>query len=259
LVVAQEADFPYQLALAFNILGDVERFEKDYARAQAAHEESLDRLRKIGAARDQAGVLHNLAHAHLHQDHLEQAERFFRESMAMQQDQNNAQGVAECLIGFGAMACVSGMPGHAVELLTAAAALGGKSLLNQWPAERMEYEHYLAAVRVQLTEQGFQKAQIKGKKLTMSQAIEYALSLPLLQAGPASKAQDKLGGLTRREREIAALIAQGQTNTEIARRLVLSKRTVEKHVANILSKLELDGRAQIVRWALERGLSGVSD
>ena len=42
---------------------------------------------------------------------------------------------------------------------------------------------------------------------------------------------------------------------EIATELVLSKRTVEKHIANILSKLDFTGRAQIVRWAIENGLS----
>jgi DNA-binding NarL/FixJ family response regulator len=60
--------------------------------------------------------------------------------------------------------------------------------------------------------------------------------------------------LTRREREVASLIAQGRSNGEIAAELVVSKRTVEKHIANILTKLGFTMRAQIVRWAMERGL-----
>jgi DNA-binding NarL/FixJ family response regulator len=51
------------------------------------------------------------------------------------------------------------------------------------------------------------------------------------------------------------LIGQGKTNSEIAADLVLSKRTVETHVSNILSKLGLAGRGQIMLWAIERGLS----
>jgi hypothetical protein len=54
-----------------------------------------------------------------------------------------------------------------------------------------------------------------------------------------------------------ALIGQGMTNGEISTQLVLSKRTVEKHVANILSKLELTSRAQVVRWAMEHHLAGI--
>jgi len=65
--------------------------------------------------------------------------------------------------------------------------------------------------------------------------------------------------LTGREREVAALIGRGKTNREIAQELVLSKRTVEKHAANILSKLELTNRAQVVRWAIEQGLVRASE
>jgi DNA-binding CsgD family transcriptional regulator len=51
--------------------------------------------------------------------------------------------------------------------------------------------------------------------------------------------------LTRREREIADLIAQALSNRQIARRLVISQRTVESHVGNILTKFGLSSRAQI--------------
>jgi len=67
-----------------------------------------------------------------------------------------------------------------------------------------------------------------------------------------------LGSLTEREREVVTLIAQGRTNGEIASELVLSKRTVEKHIANILSKLVLTSRAQIVRWAMDHHLTSTS-
>ena len=52
-----------------------------------------------------------------------------------------------------------------------------------------------------------------------------------------------------------ALITQGKTNGEIAEELVLSKHTVEKHVANILVQLEVDNRAEIVRWGMKQGLA----
>ncbi len=62
------------------------------------------------------------------------------------------------------------------------------------------------------------------------------------------------GDLTRRQREILQLVAQGQTNAEIARSLVLSPRTVEMHVANILGCLDSRSRADAVRRAAELGL-----
>ncbi|MEP7356156.1 MAG: LuxR C-terminal-related transcriptional regulator, partial [Anaerolineales bacterium] len=64
------------------------------------------------------------------------------------------------------------------------------------------------------------------------------------------------GGLTQREREVAGLIAQGLSNRAASAALVVSERTVESHVANILSKLGLTSRTQIAAWAIENGLKG---
>ncbi len=64
----------------------------------------------------------------------------------------------------------------------------------------------------------------------------------------------KYGGLSAREREVAALVAQGKSNREIAASLVVSERTAEAHVSNILGKLGFTTRAQIAAWAVEKGL-----
>jgi two-component system, NarL family, response regulator NreC len=60
--------------------------------------------------------------------------------------------------------------------------------------------------------------------------------------------------LTRREMEVLRLIVQGYTNQQIADQLVLSVRTVESHRANLMSKLELRNRAELVHYANEHGL-----
>jgi DNA-binding NarL/FixJ family response regulator len=62
------------------------------------------------------------------------------------------------------------------------------------------------------------------------------------------------GGLTAREREVAAVIAQGKSNREIATALVVSERTVTTHITNIFTKLGYTSRAQIATWAGETGL-----
>lgn len=72
---------------------------------------------------------------------------------------------------------------------------------------------------------------------------------------PRVAARQAFGGLTPREREVAALIAQGKTSREIAALLVLSERTAEGHVNNILLKLGFTSRAQIAAWVVERGLA----
>jgi DNA-binding NarL/FixJ family response regulator len=72
---------------------------------------------------------------------------------------------------------------------------------------------------------------------------------------PREAARHAFGGLTAREREVAALIAQGKTSREIADLLVVSERTAEGHVSNILGKLGFTSRAQIAVWVVERGLA----
>lgn len=84
-------------------------------------------------------------------------------------------------------------------------------------------------------------------------------SAPLL---PPASAAERSGTanqsamlLTRREREVAIRIAQGQTNREIAAGLVLGERTIETHISNILAKLSFTSRREIAAWALTVGLA----
>ena len=60
------------------------------------------------------------------------------------------------------------------------------------------------------------------------------------------------GGLTKREQQIAALVASGLSNREIAEKLVISKRTVDAHVDHIFAKLGISSRVQLTVWLRER-------
>lgn len=62
------------------------------------------------------------------------------------------------------------------------------------------------------------------------------------------------GCLTRREAQIAGLIARGLSNRQIAENLVIATSTTERHVANILTKLGMRSRSQVAAWAVENGL-----
>ncbi|GAA1548813.1 response regulator transcription factor [Streptomyces albidochromogenes] len=81
-------------------------------------------------------------------------------------------------------------------------------------------------------------------------------------AGALLAQEDGNGGtgrgstLTEREREVLTLIADGRSNREIARALVLSEKTVKTHVSNILMKLDLSDRTQAALWAVRHGITG---
>jgi DNA-binding NarL/FixJ family response regulator len=74
------------------------------------------------------------------------------------------------------------------------------------------------------------------------------------EAEARALARERFGGLTQRECEVAALVALGQSNRQIAADLFLSERTVAVHVANVLDKLDFTSRTQIAAWAVMSGL-----
>lgn len=75
------------------------------------------------------------------------------------------------------------------------------------------------------------------------------------QPGRARPGPGRGGSLTEREREVLGLIADGRSNREIARALVLSEKTVKTHVSNILMKLDLADRTQAALWAVRHGMA----
>lgn len=77
-----------------------------------------------------------------------------------------------------------------------------------------------------------------------------------LAAGPAEE-KSPVPELTPRETEVLRLVAMGMSYKEIAAELVLSHRTVQNHVQNTLTKLQLHNRVQLVRFAISRGLDGI--
>jgi two-component system, NarL family, response regulator NreC len=77
--------------------------------------------------------------------------------------------------------------------------------------------------------------------------IDAYLSLPQVPVGPDDT-------LTARERQVLLLVAQGLTNSDIGKRLSISRRTAETHRSNLLRKLGLKGQQELLRYALKHGI-----
>jgi DNA-binding NarL/FixJ family response regulator len=75
-----------------------------------------------------------------------------------------------------------------------------------------------------------------------------------LSSSPASAGRDDTPRLTERETEVLRLVAKGWSYKQIAEQLVLSHRTVQNHVQNVLGKLQLHNRVELTRYAIEQGL-----
>jgi DNA-binding CsgD family transcriptional regulator len=101
--------------------------------------------------------------------------------------------------------------------------------------------------RAGLGDGAFTAALARGQAMSYEEAIRYVLDEP----GAPSPA-GRPATLTRREDEVAGLIAQGLSNKEIAAALVISQRTAESHVEHILAKLGFSSRSQVAAWSARR-------
>ena len=102
--------------------------------------------------------------------------------------------------------------------------------------------------RQAMSGQAFATAHERGGALGFDAAVAYALGE---QVPPTSISAPSSTKLTKREHEVAELVAEGLTNKEIAARLVISPRTAQGHVEHILTKLGFGSRAQIAAWVAE--------
>ena len=119
----------------------------------------------------------------------------------------------------------------------------------QFPNLRRYQQECERRVQAILGGKGFETESARGRSLKSDEAIAFALD-----EKPEQPAQDNDQGvsLTRREWQVARLVAEGMTNRAIADRLVISPRTAQGHVEHVLVKLGFTSRAQIAAWIVER-------
>ena len=167
---------------------------------------------------------------------------------------HDIMGVAQFLEGFAWHAAEQGRY-HRVAVLQGAAdqlwRRGAKEARFGISVLHGLHETAAAHARAALGEHDFQDAFREGESLSLDEAVRRALSEepPVPLPPQLSAAPDRAESLTAREREVAALVAKGLTNREIAERLVISKRTADAHVDHILTKLGLTSRAQVTAGA----------
>jgi non-specific serine/threonine protein kinase len=163
---------------------------------------------------------------------------------------DDAMGVVLCLDALAWAAAA----GHEVlrAATLAAAAEGAWAAIPATPAGPLRSHHdtALRVARAALPGAEYRAAFAKGSAMDLAEAVAFALgeqARPRPDAGRPGPGQP--GRLTRRERDVATLVAHGQSNGQIAASLVISVRTVETHVQHIMDKLGCSTRAQIAAWS----------
>lgn len=159
--------------------------------------------------------------------------------------------IAFCVEILGWLAADRGSFAHAARLLSGAH--------NRWSAEvnplfgsplfTEERARYDTRLRNALGPR-YERAVAAGRAMSVDELIAYALAAD--RGASESESRPTLEPLTRRETEVAELVADGLTNKTIAQKLVVAHRTVDTHLENILAKLGFSGRSQIAAWVSRR-------
>jgi predicted ATPase/DNA-binding CsgD family transcriptional regulator len=236
--------------------GYVYLLEGDHERATALNEEAAQLYRKRGSRGGLRYALDNLGWAALVREDHERARALHEESLVLCKEIGDKFIGSASLEGLACSAASRGEAQRAARLFGGAATLREAVGYHQTPRERALGEPYLDAARSRLSEAEWEVEFAEGRNMGLEEAVEYALSeeettTPVPPAADRPSANVS-SALTRREKEIAALVARDLTNRQIAKELVVSERTVENHVANILKKLGLHSRERVAASITQR-------
>jgi non-specific serine/threonine protein kinase len=259
LALAREFGDTWFMAMALGQLADGVRMQGDHERAASLNAESVRLFEELGDKWRLSVALRNMGSILLRQRDYGRAAKFYADSLGTRDPAKNRWMVYQNLEELACVASARKDYERAAILFGAAKPIQESLRSRREPDLQAELERYTKATRTSLGESAFARALAEGRAMTLEQAIEYALTSveTAEEAAQRRRSQRSDGGaLTVREREIVALVARGLTNRQIAETLVVSRRTADAHVQNILNKLGFSSRAQIAAWAGERGLSG---
>jgi non-specific serine/threonine protein kinase len=281
LVVARQlddrriaCDVLYSLGLTFHA-------ECDLAQARSYFEESRAILQELEHRPALAQTLHSLAALATMEGDLVTARDLFRDVLLIARGAGNQRRLALALWAVAVLVGAQGEPERAVRLHSAGtAAIDALGVMLARPLKQLN-EANMAPAYAALDEHAVATARAAGQTMTLEQAVDEALAwladpgdlveeedeairddarpdlLSRREAdmpGPAPAPSRGVEALTRREREVAALLGRGLTNRQIAAELVLTEGTANSYVKRVLRRLGLHSRAQVAAWAVQHGL-----
>jgi predicted ATPase/DNA-binding CsgD family transcriptional regulator len=232
-------------------------FQEDLARAVALGERARAVCERHGEQWARAYTLAGSALAEWRQGAVAQASAHTREGVRVLHAFHDTFGTALLIEQLAWIVGAAGEDEQAAVLLGAASTIwplvGDQPLLGS--------PHYLAAraaceqqARRVLGHRAFQAGFAAGADLDLDQAVAYALDeKPEPRTAASEATSTSWTPLTKREQQVAELVAHGLSNKDIAARLVIAPRTSETHVENILTKLGFTTRTQLAAWITQQG------
>jgi predicted ATPase/DNA-binding CsgD family transcriptional regulator len=241
-------------AVALEGWGEAEYLQGHLSEARGHFEESLAAARELSnpyVVGRRLTRLGQVAHA---QGNDEDAVELIEQGLTTCMGAGDNSGATMALCALAGVALTQGQAIRATRLLGAVASLEDQAGSAMWFLDRLEHQRSLMRARSQLPAAEFETAWRIGRSMSLLQAVDHACRRP--DKAPDRRAlKEEYEGLTEREREVAAWLAQGKSNREIAEAMTVGVRTVETYVTRMLNKLGFESRVQIATWAIEKGLA----
>jgi non-specific serine/threonine protein kinase len=241
------------LGMAYEQLGEPEKAIDCYERVLAITEPRGESIYRSYA-------LWSMAVAVWRQGDRTRASFLLEQALLLAWNAANPHTAAMCLEALAWIARDDGDAYRAAVLMGAAEELvrsvGGLTAL--FPNTLVYHQDCIDSCRAALGKSAFAAAQREGTALRFDTALVYATRKENSTSRPRVFNAPSIPTPTKRERQVAALVAEGLTNKEIAARLVISPRTAQGHVEHLLAKLGFTSRAQIAAWVVEQEQPGRS-
>jgi DivIVA domain-containing protein len=174
--LARQTGDTWSLAMALGELGDLERIEGAHERAGVLYTESLTLQESLGIGERSPSLVHNLGYVALAQHDTNCAAARFADALQQFHWRGDRRGIAECIIGLGAVAAAKGEADTAVQLFGAAEAALESLSTQLWPSNRSDYDRWVGQTRADLSASTFDSLWSEGRRLSLDEAVALALS-----------------------------------------------------------------------------------
>jgi len=175
LELFQELNYLPGITIALNVLGELSRIAGDYQAAEGYYQQCLELSRQADDKRRIAVTLANLASIAMHHGEFQQAELLERESIQMEVELGTKYYIG---LSFACLAGIIAMRGHPEQgaiLLGASESVLEKMGAKLQPADKIEVDEYLVAIREQLDKKLFESSMATGRDMSFEQAVSFAL------------------------------------------------------------------------------------
>lgn len=236
------------------LLGELADDQGDYEQARRYFTESKEIAAELGYVWGVALADHELGRIALDMNDFRQAATLLEASLRRKHELGNKLGVAHSLEMLACLAAAQRDLRRAGRLWGAAEALRLALGAPLGEEARVSYDRRIAFDRMAAKQKSFLSGKEAGAQMGLDEVVRYALEPSGAEAQGAPTRRSFPAGLTAREVEVLALVAQGLTDAEVAERLVLSPRTVNAHLTSVYNKLGVSSRAAATRFAVEQKL-----